>query len=243
MKALPLLLGGVTVCTIGAAVFLHLQHGAAREQLSNDLAATRASLAETEAERADAIDRAEVLAQRVATLEAEATASTSRLEAADARALGLARDLDALRQTAVSHEVDIRRLQEEKDALTAELVQTRLAPATIDAAELDQARQEVSSLKAQVAQLEAVARQNSTPPSPPDQVRVLSVGPENAFVVLDFGARQGAAVNQLLLVRRGSAPLATVAIRVVHARHAIAHVLPDSLQGSLRHGDAAILLN
>lgn len=243
MKLLPLFLGLAAALALGAAIFLHVHHRDVRSQLSGDLATTRSALAKAEAERTEALGRGELLAGRVAALEAEVANSASRLEAADGRATGLARELDGLRQISAAHEADVHRLQDENAALTAELVQTRLNPAMIDPAELEQAREAVTSLKAQVAQLEAAAREAAAPPAPPDQVRVLSVGPENAFVVLDFGTRQGAAVNQLLLVRRGSAPLATVAIRTVHARHAIAHVLPDSLQGSLRHGDAAILLN
>lgn len=243
MKALPLTLAAALTLSVAAAVFLHLHHSGARARLVDDLNGTRANLTEAEAGRTEALERGELLSGRVAALEAELANAASRLEAAEVRSSGLARDLDGLRQIAAAHEADVRRLKDANAALTAELVQSRLSPATIDAAELQQARETAASLEAKVARLEAAAREASAPPAPPDQVRVLGVGPENAFVVLDFGARSGAAVNQLLLVRRGSAPLATVAIRTVHARHAIAHVIPDSLQGSLRDGDVAILLN
>ena len=243
MKPLLLILAGTTALALGAAVILQVSHSRSRARLLDELADTRATLSSTEEEKTEAVGRGELLAGRVAALESEVANTTSRLEAAEVRSAGLARDLDGLRQIAAAHEADVRRLKDENAALTAELVQSRLSPATLDAAELQQARETVASLEAKVAQLEAAAREATAPPAPPDQVRVLGVGPENAFVVLDFGARKGAAVNQLLLVRRGSAPLATVAIRTVHARHAIAHVIPDSLQGSLRDGDVAILLN
>ena len=243
MKPLPVILGLAVALASGSSVTLHLHHQRVREDLARNLSRTQEELALAQKGLVDAADRAELLAGRTAALETELADAKSRLDAADQRSAGLARELEVSRETVVTQETAARRLQEENAALTAELVQTRLNPLTNQEGELAQARQAIATLEAKLVHLEATARETAARPAPPAEVRVLGVGAENAFVVLDFGARDGAAVNQMLLVRRGSAPLATVAIRAVHPRHAIAHVLPDSLQGSLQNGDAAILLN
>lgn len=73
--------------------------------------------------------------------------------------------------------------------------------------------------------------------------RVVTVGPRDAFVILNYGANNGASVNQELLVRRGPDPVARVQISDVRPNHSVAQVMSGTLSGSLRKGDAAILSN
>jgi hypothetical protein len=69
----------------------------------------------------------------------------------------------------------------------------------------------------------------------------VSVGPENAFVVLNYGSARGAQIDQRFAVRSGSDLLATVRISDVRSQFSIAQVEPDSLRGVLHKGDLAVL--
>ena len=73
--------------------------------------------------------------------------------------------------------------------------------------------------------------------------RVVTVGPRDAFVILNYGANNGASVNQELLVRRGPDPVARVKISDVRPNYSVAQVMSGTLSGSLRKGDAAMLSN
>ncbi len=69
----------------------------------------------------------------------------------------------------------------------------------------------------------------------------MSVGPENAFVVLNYGANRGAQIDQRFAIRSGPDLLATVRISDVRSQFSIAQVEPDSLRGVLHKGDLALL--
>ncbi len=71
---------------------------------------------------------------------------------------------------------------------------------------------------------------------------ILTVGPENAFVVLNFGSARGAKLGQKLAVSQGTSDVATVQISDVRAHYSIAQVLTDSLRGVLQKGDSATLI-
>ena len=83
------------------------------------------------------------------------------------------------------------------------------------------------------------------PPGVTPQLRnsaaVMSVGPDNAFVVLNYGANRGAQVGQRFAIRSGSDLLATVSLSDVRSQFSIAQVEPDSLRGVLHKGDLALL--
>lgn len=242
MKATSLVFGGLAAVAAGVAALIHVRAAAAQERLSVALASAEVERDTAAADLEAANARASVLAGRTTSLEAELTQARSQLETAEQRAIALARDVDTLRASVAEQEAVGAQLRATNAALTEELVQTRLHAAAADPAELEQLRHTVARLEAELADALAAPKLAADRTSPPAEVRVLGVGPENAFVVLDFGADQGAEPNRLLLVRRGSDPLATVAIGPVHPRHAVAHVVPDTLQGSLRVGDRAFLL-
>jgi hypothetical protein len=72
---------------------------------------------------------------------------------------------------------------------------------------------------------------------------VLSVGPSNAFVVLDYGSDRGAQVGQQLAVSQGTTVVATVLISDVRPHFAIAQVQPDTVRAVLQKGDLAVLIH
>ena len=71
---------------------------------------------------------------------------------------------------------------------------------------------------------------------------ILTVGPESAFVVLNFGSARGAQLGQKLAVSQGSDEVATILISDVRANFSVAQVLPDTLRGVLQKGDLAVLI-
>ena len=71
---------------------------------------------------------------------------------------------------------------------------------------------------------------------------VLTVGPENAFVVVNFGSARGAQVGQKMNLSQGTSVVATVLIRDVRTHFSVAHVVPESLRGALHKGDSAVLI-
>ncbi|MEJ6603977.1 MAG: hypothetical protein ACKVI3_07560 [Verrucomicrobiia bacterium] len=76
-----------------------------------------------------------------------------------------------------------------------------------------------------------------------NHAQVAKVGPRNAFVVINFGETHGAVPNQRFTVKRGSAVLATVEISLTKEHYSIAQVLPETLSGNIRKGDAATLIH
>jgi hypothetical protein len=71
---------------------------------------------------------------------------------------------------------------------------------------------------------------------------VLNVGPQSAFVVLNFGSTRGAQLGQKLTVSQGNTVVATVVISDVRASFSVAQVQPDTLRGVLQKGDSAVLI-
>jgi chromosome segregation ATPase len=72
---------------------------------------------------------------------------------------------------------------------------------------------------------------------------VVNVGPQNAFVILNFGSAHGARPHQSLTICRGVATLARVSLSDVREHFSIAQVEPDSLRGTLQKGDTALIAN
>jgi hypothetical protein len=71
---------------------------------------------------------------------------------------------------------------------------------------------------------------------------VLSVGPGNAFVVLNFGTARGARPGHRLQISQAGRLLATVQISDARSQFSVAQVEPDSLRGVLQKGDEAVLI-
>ena len=71
---------------------------------------------------------------------------------------------------------------------------------------------------------------------------VLSVGPQNAFVVVNFGSARGAQLGHRLTISQGNAVVATAVISDVRANFSVAQVQPESLRGVLQKGDSAVLI-
>jgi predicted RNase H-like nuclease (RuvC/YqgF family) len=111
---------------------------------------------------------------------------------------------------------------------------------------------EIDVLRGQLAQREqelALLRNRVGPDGRPIQVSehqveprsVQGVGPQDAFVIVNLGSRQGATKGDRLLVRRGTDFIAVALISDVLDDLSIAQIDPGSLRESLRKGDGIVL--
>ncbi len=244
MRPLTLVLSWIALAGAAASGVMFVLIGDSKEKLVRELAAaeTRSaelatSLHETEAARADLQGRLEALDNQFAATKRELTATRLRLEEGQ-RALELAESRHAETQ-AESERTQAALAQARIDLAHAE---DRLAQA-LPSAEAVRYRQTIALLENRVIELESVA-QNAPRPlvaSRGDHAQVVGVGPQNAFVVINFGQKHGARPNQRLRISRGTDPLAMVEISDTRENYSVAQVLPASLSGKLRKGDAATL--
>ena len=238
MKRVYLICGlGVVGLLAAAAGFWHLWHS--RALLDATLSETRADLHQSREALASRTQQAEALVEQLTGARTESEAIRSQLAAAEARAITLSRELSEVRTQFTDQTATLQQREAALDELKKELIQSRLNGAAALNAGLEEHRRTIRQLEQDL--LEAQTR--AAPAAPEARaMKVLSVGPADAFVVLDYGSTRGAAVNQQLLVRRDSASLATVTISDVRENHSIAQVMAASLRGSLRPGDPVTLL-
>lgn len=71
---------------------------------------------------------------------------------------------------------------------------------------------------------------------------VASVGSDNAFVILDVGNKQGAAIGQLYAIKRDGNEIARARVSAVRDELTIAQVEPKSIKGDLTKGDVASII-
>lgn len=227
----------------------YFQAESARKALATTQAGAQQRIAYLENEAAAAAERVDVLKARATGLETELGAQQGKLTAAETRAQAAEERYAQAKTVLALYDSTSRALADEVGALRKDLSDARVANASPEA---------VAGYKATIADLErqlANAREGAAATgtagastavfaSRPGRATVLTVGPESAFVVLNFGTLRGAQVGQKLEVSQGQGTpvAATVLISDVRANFSIAHVLPDSLRGVLHKGDLALLL-
>ena len=156
-------------------------------------------------------------------------------------------DLTTSRAALAARDLAESTLREELASLRHDLADTRAAaiPAT-----------QVAAYQSTIAELErqlATAKNGAALPTAAgastavfasragrSSATVVSVGPEGAFVVLNYGTVRGAQLGQKFAIRSGSNLLATALISDVRSQFSVAQVEPDSLRGVLHKGDLAV---
>ena len=246
MRNLTIILSIVALAGALASGVMFILIGNSKQRLHQQLVAAEsrssqlgASLAEADATNAGLNQRIQSMDAQLATTKRELTAATIDLEQRQ-RALELAESqlAESLAEAASA--------RQELATLRIELVhaQEQLA-GSLPASEAVRYRQTIAQLEARTAQLETALAARGTPDSlvagRGSHAQVVGVGAQNAFVVINFGRRHGATVNQRLQVTRGADLLALVEISDSKENYSIAQVLPDSLSGKIRKGDAAAL--
>lgn len=238
----------VTIALGGAVLFAALYYRAQAEntrvgQLLDHESRRSAKLAD---ELATAKVETSAMTVKISFLETEVSGAQTKLAAADARAAQLDRDLAQTKGALSVYELNARALANELSNLRQELASRRAAETSPEA---------VAAYKATIADLErqlAVAGNGAAVTnvagastavftSRVSRATVLTVGPSNSFVVLNFGTRRGAKVGQQLDVTQDGLPVATVALSDVRSDFSIGQVLPASLRTPLQKGNLAVL--
>jgi hypothetical protein len=254
MLRLPLLLCFVALVGSATSALLYFQIGNSKQVLEQRLTDATTRAAKLDVELATANQHNGALRSKLSASATELSDTQSRLAAADARFAHLDRDLTAARSdlsaakdVVAIYELTARALADEVAALRRDLADSRASNASPEAvvaykntiAELE--RQLASALNGAAAPTAAGAS-TAVFTSRAGRATVLTVGPESAFVVLNFGSARGAALGQKLAVSQGTDEKATVLISDVRTNFSIAQVLPDTLRGALQKGDLAVLL-
>lgn len=253
MKYLHHALTGLAFLAVLVMGALYVTTGSEKERLAAKLDQARAQREAVQGELAASTARAASLERRLAGRETDLAEARTQVARADDHALTLSRDLAHARtQLAAMEAADATRNEEMAD-LKRDLIHHRtLLASSASPEEVEGYRSAIAALEAQVAQLEETSAAPSASSAsgrglaallPGHEARVVTVGPEDAFVILALGSKDGATLRQQWLVHRGDQPLATIEISDVRENLSIAHVRPDSLLGSPRQGDAATLLN
>ncbi len=247
MHRLPLLLCALALLGATASAVLYFQIGDSKKRLEFQLADSTARGAKLASDLAAANEQNGTLKARLAAAATDLAASQDKLASAELRLTVLDHDLAQTRSRLELQTQNTRALANEVSALRRDLDDARNSNASPEA---------VAAYKNTIAELErqlANARHGAAAPtaagaatavfaSRAGRATVLTVGPANAFVVLNYGAARGAQVGQRLTISQGTAPVATVLISDVRANFSVAQVQPDTLRGVLQKGDSALLV-
>ena len=255
MNRLPLFLCVIALLGSGMSAVLFFRIGTTKQVLEQRLAdstsrATKldADLASTNERNGSLTAQATALTTRAAALDTELTATKSKLSATETRVGELGHDLAQTKEVLAVYESTARALADEVAALREDLEASRISNASPEA---------VAAYKSTITELErqlATARDGAVAPatagastaafssSRAGRATVLTVGPDSAFVVLNFGSARGAQLGHKLSVSQGTSVVATVLISDVRANFSVAQVLPDTLRGVLQKGDSALLI-
>lgn len=254
MHRLPFLLCAIALLGSSMSAVLYFRIGNSKQLLESRLADATARATKLDTDLAAANEQNGVLKGSVAALSADAESGRAKLADAESRVATLEHNLADARVDAAQaksvvavYETTARALADELTALRQDVADTRASQASPEA---------VQAYKNTIAELErqlAAARKTAATPvgagastavftSRAGRATVLTVGPQSAFVVLNFGSARGAQLGQKLTVSQGNAVVATVVISDVRGNFSVAQVLPDTLRGVLQKGDSAVLL-
>ncbi|HUR60015.1 MAG TPA: hypothetical protein VM029_19995 [Opitutaceae bacterium] len=247
MHRLPLILCAIALLGSALSAGLYFRIGDSKQLLASRLADTSTRATKLEAELAKANEHAGALKTEAAALHSEIGALQGKLAASETRVTQLDRDLGQAKSVLSVYELTARALADEVAALRTDLSDARASNASPDAVEgykntIAELERQLANARNGAALPTAAGAANAVFASRVGRATVLTVGPESAFVVLNFGSVRGAQIGQKLTVSQGTEQVATVLINDVRNNFSIAHVLPDSLRGVLHKGDSAVLL-
>jgi hypothetical protein len=254
MHRLPFVLCVIALLgsTISAALYFRI--GNSKQLLELRLADAVARAAKLDRDLAEINEQNGSLKAKLGALGGDIEAMKTKLAAAADHAGQLDRtllvtktDLQAAKDVLSVYELTARALADEVAALRKDLSDSRASNTSPEA---------VAAYRNTIAELErqlATARNGAAAPlaagastavfaSRAGRATVLTVGPESAFVVLNFGSARGAQLGQKLAVSQGAAEVAMLLISDVRTNFSVAQVLPDTLRGVLQKGDLAVLV-
>jgi TolA-binding protein len=218
------------VCSSALVVHLHRTNRA----LQSSLLTAETTANENATRAAEADRRTSEVRARLTELDGQLSTARAQLSETETRVAQLNRDAADQRNRVSLAEENARTHEAAADELRRELAHLKLntPPFTLT---------EIETLQATLADAEArlAALTPARPVHPEASATVMRVGPENAFVVLDYGSAHGARSGQQLQIRRGTDVVASVQISDLHEQLSLALVMPDTLRSGLRKGDSA----
>lgn len=254
MHRLPLILCAIALfgSTVSAVLFFKI--GNSKQILELRLADSEARSAKLDSALARANEQNGALTGKIGMLDTSLAETQAKLAETNGRVAQLdreladsKRDLGDTRRVLTVYEDTTRALGEEVAALREDLEESRASNAS--PASVLAYKNTIAELERQLATARNGAALTSTTgaatavfASRAGRATVLNVGPQNSFVVLNFGSARGAALGQKLNVSQGTTIVAVVLISDVRANFSIAQVLPDTLRGVLQKGDSAVLV-
>lgn len=247
MPRVVLLLCALALLGSVASATLFFQIGNSKQLLEQRLADAAARSTKLETDLAAANEQNGALKNQLRSLETDLGHTREKLAAAEARVGQSERDLAQAKNVLEVYELTARALAQEIAALREDLADVRATyapPETIAAykSTIAELEKQLATARTGTAAPGAAAASTAVFTNRAGRATILTVGPESAFVVLNFGAARGAQLGQKLAVSQGTSEVATVLISDVRANFSIAQVLPDTLRGVLQKGDSAVLL-
>jgi len=247
MHRLPLLLCAIALLGSALSAVLYFRIGNSKQVLELRLSDATTRATKLDADLAAANEQNGSLKAKIGALDAELSAARTSLSATESRVTQLDRDLADTKSVLNLYESTSKAMGDEIAALRRDLEDSRASNASPEA---------VAAYRNTIAELEkelAQARNGAAAPgmlgtstavftNRAGRATVLTVGPESAFVVLNFGAERGAKLGQKLAVSQLGTEVATVLISDVRTSFSVAQVVPDTLRGVLHKGDLAVLL-
>ncbi len=253
MKKLTLTLCIVAILGSAASAYFYIQIGNTKQELSDKLSTEQTRATSLEGDLSQSKEQTANLQQRLTSLDSELGDTKSRLSSSEARSVQINRDLTQVRSQLTAKEEAEKEARTQVDQLRSELVKARLNTEAASPEEIEKYKQSIATLEAKVQELQsqpASMASNGFVTSSTGAVvaaslpaefttQVASVGPQNAFVVLSFGANDGAQAGQNLSIIRDGAEIARAQVSEVREGYAIAQVIPSSIKSALRAGDSA----
>ena len=254
MHRLPFFLCAIALLGSSLSAVLYFRIGNSKQVLESRLADATTRATKLEANLATATEQTGTLKGKLSALDAELERTHAKLAASDARATELDRELNQAKTDAAQAKSVVAVYESTARALADEIVELRKDLSDIRASNASpEAVQAYKNTLAELARQLAASRNGAAAPtvaggstavftSRAGRATVLTVGPESAFVVLNFGSARGAELGQRLNVNQGNTVVATVLISDVRTNFSVAQVLPDTLRGVLQKGDLAVLI-
>ena len=253
MKSLTLVLCVIALLGSAASAFFYIQIGNTKTQLQQQVTQASTRAADLQAKLAEAGAQSEALQKRLSALDSDLGDAKSKATLSESHNVQLARDIDQLKNQITAKDDAAQALNTEIADLKRDIAKATLAAAAASPEEIEKYKQTIATLQSRVTELEAsksaaaVTAVNGTPDVAKTtsasglKGQVVSVGNQNAFVVINLGSSQGVQVGNRFTVARGGTTIATAQVSSDEKNYSIAQIAPDSLNGSLVKGDSATI--
>ena len=241
MKIVPLAINVVAALLATVATILFITNRGERIRAELRLSQTETAVKNLEAQAQVQEGKREELEKKLGAATTELGDARVKLAVAESKVNGLMLDLSQARNQLAVREQNEMALNREIGALRQALDQAQRQGTDVSKYQnrIDELEQTVALLQNR-AGVAAAATAVFTA-SRGRNISVVTIGPQNAFVVINYGSKHGAQLNQKMIIRRGTDPIATIYISDVREGFSIAQVDPASLVTPIFNGDIVLV--